>query len=425
MTRSLGPSRTLAALSFLAVLLEASFLWLRRSHPFDQNVVEVIGLTLLSGVFYLVAVFVVLQSSTHGRHGLWLVVVAALAFRATLFPLHPSLSTDLYRYLWEGRIQLAGHNPYLVAPAGPAGAGIPVPTEESLAGAEVTAAYGPAMELAFRFTALVDGVGAFKMLSLVFDLGTLLVLIRLLEVLGQPVLRALLYAWCPLVILEFSGSGHNDSLPLALLLLGNLFLITRQQALSMIALATALLGKWFAGVAAPLFLWRAHWRSVTLLLATGILFFLPYRSAGAKLVAGLAAYGVRWRNNESLYGVLLVATGEETIATGVAVGVVAGLALYLAARGREPLRSCLILLASVLFLAPCVFPWYVTWMVPFLCFHPHPALLLFTSTVLLSYHVLIDYTALGVWRYTGWLVWLEYLPVYGLLGWEGWRRARP
>jgi hypothetical protein len=406
------------------VLLEASFFGLRRSHPFDQNVVEVIGLTLLASVFYLVAVFVALESSIRGRHALWLVVLAALAFRATLLPLHPSLSTDLYRYLWEGRIQVAGHNPYLVAPYDPAVAGIPVPNEEPLAGSDVTTAYGPAMELAFRLTALADGVLAFKMLSLAFDLGTLLVLIRLLEVLGQPALRALLYAWCPLVILEFSGSGHNDSLPLALLLLGNLLLITQKQALSIIALATAILGKWFAGVAAPLFLWRARWRGAALLLATAIFFLLPYRSAGAKLFAGLGAYGARWRNNESLYGVLLAATGEEAIATGVAVGVVAGLALYLAARGREPLRSSLVLLASVLFLAPSVFPWYVTWLVPFLCFHPHSALLLFTSTVLLSYHVLIDYTALGVWHYTRWLVWLEYLPVYALLLWYGWQSFR-
>jgi len=41
----------------------------------------------------------------------------------------------------------------------------------------------------------------------------------------------------------------------------------------------------------------------------------------------------------------------------------------------------------------------------------------------LSYHVLVDYSAAGEWRYAGWLVWLEYAPVYALLLWKAFRSA--
>jgi len=112
------------------------------------------------------------------------------------------------------------------------------------------------------------------------------------------------------------------------------------------------------------------------------------------------------------------------VATGIALGIVGGLALYFALTNTEPLRASYALLAAVLLLSPSVFPWYVTWLVPFLCFFPHPAWLLFTVTVLLSYHVLIDFTALGLWHYDPWLVGLEYIPVYGLLLWQQWRARR-
>ena len=47
------------------------------------------------------------------------ILLGALPFRLTLFPLPPSLSTDLYRYRWDGHVQNAGWNPYAVAPTDP------------------------------------------------------------------------------------------------------------------------------------------------------------------------------------------------------------------------------------------------------------------------------------------------------------------
>ncbi len=191
--------------------------------------------------------------------------------------------------------------------------------------------------------------------------------------------------------------------------------------MSIAALAAATMSKWFAGVLAPLFLLRTGWRGLPVFAGVAALLWWPYRAAGWKLLAGTATYGEKWRNNESLYALLLDASGQEALAAGVAAGVLVGLALHLAWQRAEPLRATYLLMATVLLLSPSVFPWYVTWLVPFLCFFPQPAFLLFTGTVLLSYHTLIDYTALGVWRYDPWLVWLEYGPVYALLVWGWWR----
>ncbi len=422
MLRSPSRSRAvLSALALLAALLEVLFLLLRRFHPFDENIPAVVATSLAATVVYFTAAYLACRPGASGRAALLIVLLAAVAFRVTLLPLPPSLSNDLYRYVWEGNIQLSGHNPYLSPPADPALEALRTDHYHRFPGKEVLTAYGPTTQLLFRLTAALGGVLAFKLASVVFDLGTLLLLMGILTSRGLPPARALLYGWCPLVVLEFAGSGHNDSLPVFLLLLASGLIIGERRSMSIAALAAATMSKWFAGVLAPLFLLRAGWRGLPVFAGVAALLWWPYHTAGWKLLAGAATYGEKWRNNESLYALLLDASGQEALAAGVAAGVLVGLALHLAWQRAEPLRATYLLMATVLLLSPSVFPWYVTWLVPFLCFFPHPAFLLFTGTVLLSYHTLIDFTALGVWRYQPWLVWLEYGPVYALLVWGWWR----
>jgi len=411
--------RYLLRLLLLAALLEVAFLLLRRLHPWDENVAAVIGLGLAASLVYFLSTRLAFVWREPSRAALWVVLLAALVFRLTLFGLPPSLSDDLYRYQWDGQVQLAGHNPYRVAPADSKLQELRPPNYDRLPGRDVPAAYGPLTELLFRLTARLDGVAAFKLLSVLFDLGTLVLVAGLLRLRGEPPVRALLYGWCPLVVVEFAGSGHNDSLALCALVAANFLIIRQRPGASILALAAAVAAKWFAAVAAPVFFWRARWRNLLLFVAAAALVILPYRDAGWGLLRGLATYAEKWRNNESLFAVLAAATGDERVAAGLAAGVVAGLALYCLRQRLEPLRATYLLLAALLLLSPSVFPWYVTWLVPFLCFFPNPALLAWTATVWLSYHVLIDYSATGLWQYKPWLVWLEYLPVYALLLWNG------
>ncbi len=400
-------------LGVLAALLEAAFLALRQFHPFDVHVVECVALLLGAGVVYVVAAWLALRRTQSSSAATAVILLAALAFRLTLFALPPSLSPDLYRYQWDGQLQLAGQNPYLVAPD-PA---------QRLPGAGWTAVYGPLAELLLALAARLDGVAAFKLLSLSFDLGSVLVLLALLRAQKLPSERVLLYAWCPLVVVEFAGSGHNDSVVVFALLLANLAIIRGWRRVSIGALAAATLVKWFPALALPIFLRRTGWRHLAWFVAVCALVALPYHSAGLHLFTGALSYVENWRNNASLFD-LLVSAGGEMFAVAMVALILAALALSLAWRRAEPLRASYLLVATLVLLSPSVFPWYVTWLVPFLCFFPNPAFLLWTGTVLLSYHVLIDYNTLGLWHYDARLIWLEYVPVYALLLWRGWRDYR-
>jgi hypothetical protein len=400
---------TAPVLALLAALLEAVLLALRRQHPFDENVVEVVAVGLAASVVYFIAAWLAaaLQQST--RPTMTIILLAAVLFRLTLLDLPPTLSDDLYRYQWDGQLQLAGGNPYLLAPD----------AHPRLPAAGYTTAYGPLTQLLFWLTAHVNGgMLSFKVLSLLFDLGSILAVMALLRLRGLPVERALVYGWCPLVVVEFAGSGHSDSILVFGILLACWLAARGRDVLATLPLAAGALTKWFPALLLPVFFRRGGWRSLSVFAAALALGFVPYLDAGWNFFSGVRSYAESWRNNASLFDLLRAAAGD-TAATVIAALGVGGLALYLAAKRAEPLRATYLLIVALLLLSPSVYPWYLTWMIPFLCFFFNAGLLLWTATIFLSYHVLIGYRALGTWQFDPTLVWLEYLPVFALLLWSG------
>jgi hypothetical protein len=139
----------------------------------------------------------------------------------------------------------------------------------------------------------------------------------------------------------------------------------------------------------------------------------PYRSALAKAPEILSYYASRWQdNNASLYSVLAWISGSRPFAELLGVSIAAGLALWAAWKQMEPARAAYLIFGAILLLSPNAYPWYFTWIIPFLCFYPNPAWLLLTILQFLSYHVLIDYYALNIWHWRAEMVWLTYGPFY-------------
>jgi hypothetical protein len=196
-------------------------------------------------------------------------------------------------------------------------------------------------------------------------------------------------------------------------------------------LTAAALAKAFPAVLLPLWLrkadWPRSWRGWACALAavaTAAACVAPYWGALGKLRANLTYYEATWRNyHASLYSVIDWFTGKPEIAAGLGVGIVWGLALWLAARRADSVRAAYLLFGTILLLAPNGYSWYFTWMVPLLCFFPNPAWLLLTVLQFLSYNVLIDYGINGRWHFDPFLQWLTYGPFYALLMAQGiWTR---
>jgi hypothetical protein len=419
--------QTLVAFGGVAAL-EILFFVLRRLGNLKLYVIGTIAVCFAAGIIYLLALFF-FEHTGESRAALWLILAGAVLFRVTLLPLTPTLSDDLYRYRWDGRIQQVGWNPYAVKPDDPRLASFRTPDDPPLPGHDIPSIYPPLAELTFRAAARFLPVPvAFKLPFFAADLLTMFLLAVWLRSTGGRNFQLAIYAWNPLVVVEFAGSGHSDALALAALVAA--FVIIRSHPrVSTLLLAAAALFKSFPLLLFPAWLRRAGWpRSLRswgdaiASAAFAAVCFWPYRSALRQIPANMAYFESRWRdNNSSLYALLTMFSGSPDLAAGLGVGVAAGIAVWAAARRMEPLRAAYLILGAVLMLTPNAYSWYFTWMVPLLCFFPNPAWLLLTILQFLSYHVLIEYGILGIWHWQPRMVFLTYAPFYALLLWQRFR----
>ncbi len=426
-SRSLARSPVAVALVGLGAL-ETLFAILWRLGNLKLYVIETIAAGLAAGVIYLVVLYLLEHSAEH-RATFWLVLAGAVLFRLTLFPLAPTLSTDIYRYRWDGRIQAETRwNPYRVRPDDPRLANLRDPYWVEMPGRDIATVYPPLSELVFRATyRVLPGPVGFKLPCVLADLVVVALLAGWIRASGGRAFQLAIYAWNPLVVVEFAASGHNDALALAAVVAAALVIIRWRSEVSMLLLTTGALVKAFPAVLVPLWLRRAGWSrragqgwsSALAAAALAALCAWPFRSAWPQILDTLDYYQSRWHhNNASLYALLAWWSGSRDVAAGIGVGVVAGLALWAAAQKMDRLRAAYILFGTILMLAPNAYPWYFTWMVPLLCFFPNPAWLLLTVLEFLSYHVLIDYQASGLWRFRTEMLWLTYAPFYALLIWQ-------
>jgi hypothetical protein len=251
-----------------------------------------------------------------------------------------------------------------------------------------------------KFTALALAAGALYLAAVYlveqFRLGRVALLLLLLAAVKQPPHRVFTYAWNPTVLVSFAMCGHHDSLAITTLLAANLLIIGRKPALSHIFLALSFLSKFFPVLLLPVFFrevkhrWYAY---ASLFGGVVILGYLPYLGAGQRLFKGLSDYAAGWEGNDSLFRLIRLA-GNSRPQAGLVAGVLAlALVAYAVKKRMTPLGSSLFVLSGLLLLSPNAFPWYFTWIIPFLCFYPRVPLLLVSVTCMLGYAPVVAYTA--------------------------------
>jgi alpha-1,6-mannosyltransferase len=406
-----------------AVFLRIRFLGDLRAH-----VPETVMLLVLAAPFYLVSCYLVLQRAKSHGMGLLIVLMAAI-FRLTVWPLTPALSDDPYRYRWEGKLQAAGGNPYEARPADPRWSGLRDATFPRIPGKDFKAVYGPPIEQMELWTyramsALeVDPLRQafwFKLPFALCDLGAIAVLCVLLGAHGLPRERILIYAWSPLPVIEFWATGHNDSVVVLLVALALLAAIKERWTWAFVALGLAVSAKIWPVLLLPVFIgWKRNrparwWQWLVAVPIFGLL-FLPYWTNVEENLRFMSGFMGGWRNNDSLYGILLWLAGDLYRAKYTAFAIVA-IAVALLTLRQLPLdRASLWAIAIMLMVSANCHPWYLTWLLPLLVLLPVPALLLWTALVPLAYSAVISWVTLGEWQGSNAFRWYEYAPVYAML----------
>ena len=338
----------------------------------------------------------------------WQILALSLLLHALLIPTGPHLDDDLYRYTWDGKVVLAGENPYLHPPNSLDLIELWRKDQYRIPYDHVPTIYPPGTQWVFAAVTAIqpDSFAGMKLAFSAINLGVLGLLIILLRQLGLPEGRALLYGANPLVLKEVANSGHMDPW-LMLWLLASLLLLLRGRRLgATLALALAILAKWVPILLLPLYARRLRgWAWPFVLLGAILLAYLPFMGAGVALLSGLGTYGDYWIFNpgpfalvEGAVGWLAPAGGMWTprLSRALAAGLVGMGALSLAWRlpregaPAQVTRSAGLSLGLLLALSPTVDPWYLLWIAPFVALHPSAPGLAFTLLPLLSYAHYLD-----------------------------------
>src|SRR6267143_638270 len=252
------------------------------------DIVWFIKLALVQSALYLIAAWLIVRARS-ARSTLIIVLVLAGIFRLSIVFAPPYLSDDIYRYVWDGRVQAAGINPYRYIPADE--------HLQSLRDEQVYpkinrrdyahTMYPPAAEATYFLTTRISESVTWMKLTIVgFELITVWLLMELLASFGMPRQRILIYAWHPLAVWEFAGSGHIDPLAFAFIALALLARRRNWETATGISLGLATLAKLFPIVLFPALYKRWGWKMPAALAATIVVGYLPYIGVGPLRVLG-------------------------------------------------------------------------------------------------------------------------------------------
>ncbi len=354
--------------------------------------------TWIEALIYVPAAIAVLRDKgadgKASRRALVLILVVAALLRGMLL-FAPPISTDLYRYIWDGRVQHAGINPYRYLPVDPALAFLrDKAIYPSINRADTAPTiYPPVAQFVFYVvTGIAQSVTLLKAAMVGFEALAAWAILRLLRRRGMNPALILLYVWHPLPIWEFSGSGHVDAVYIACLFGGLLAAEARRPALAGLALTGLLLTKFFPVVVGPALYRRWGWRLPLTFAVAVVVCYLPYIGVGTKVFGFLGGYSEEegLRDGSGIYLWLLLghvvplAEGWAKAYLAFVALALAGLGLAVLLRRRE--RDASIAGAFALALAVTVlmsphYAWYFCWLVPFLVFYASPAVFWLTAAV--------------------------------------------
>lgn len=406
---------------------EALYVRIARLGDLRRHAGEFLLYAGLAFVVYLGVVAVLRQWTRRAPHtarwAVWSLLAGAVVFRFTLVPLTPTLSDDIHRYLWDGRVQLAGLNPYRYAPDDGALSSLRDASWALINHKDIPTIYPPLTQLAFRVGAwLSPTIQAQKLLFLTFDLALLLLLLVFLPRWGIPPVMSVIYAWHPLVVVEVAAGGHNDPLGVVCLMTGLWLWQARRRWLGTAGFALAFLAK-----LTTLLLWPFYWvraRKEFLVFLVALAAAAPWCRCSPLFTPGLGPYARHWEFNGSLYPVLVWLLGNPLVVRALSACVVMGAGWWMARRSDDLLGYTVRMIQAMILLTPVLEPWYLLWLIPLCCVRFSWMWLVFSGSTLLSYTVLIRYVSDGIWQIPLWAKLAEYLPLYAWLLWRAYERQR-
>jgi hypothetical protein len=312
------------------------------------------------------------------RRTVWVVIAIAVAARIGPLIAPPFLSTDIFRYVWDGRVQAAGINPYAFLPADS--------SLTALRDAEIfphinradtaPTIYPPAAQAVFAAIGMTaPGITAVKATMVGFEGIAMAAAAMVLSRTSLSPARIVIWAWNPLAIWAFAGNGHVDAMAAGLLAVALMLIRTRGALLSGIAFGAAVLTKFMPLAAAPALWPRGRWHVAIATALTIVALYACYASAGWRVVGYMPGYGAEEGLSDGTGIWLLAGLSRVVTLPPVAAPIyialaalsLAGLGLWVAFVRRpssdvEIWRAAGLLMACATVVISPHYPWYFAWL---------------------------------------------------------------
>jgi hypothetical protein len=363
----------------------------------------------VAGIAYLLAIRELFSTPTFPKRVLVVGLVFAAVWHLSFLLKPPGSDDDVHRYVWDGRMQRLGYDPYTAVPSNPALRTWHTPETRTLNNPDVPSPYPPGAQLFFRaVTAIHESTFALRIAFVACDLAIVLVLLDTLRSSALGSHWVLAYAWHPLLATEVAGSGHIDIVGALLLLVSAAALGRRWRATAAVTLALAIAVKLLPIVLLPLYWRRVRVRDTALaaLVLAGL--YVSYVDHWRIPIGSLGAYVRHFRFNDPVFAALeRLAAPQLSAAAAVLVGF--GTAIYF--RRTSPASSSDAFawpMAASLLCAPVVYPWYLLSLLPFLRSASTLPIIVWTVSIIPTYVVWHLRTVGRPWSVPGWVLLLEY-----------------
>ncbi len=354
------------------------------------------GVSGWSDVLFVAAVVIVLTQPVN-RATLWIVLGFAVVMRGMVLFTRPYLSTDIYRYVWDGIVQHAHISPYRYVPGDPAlgvlQARYPEIFEHINRRDYAHTIYPPVAQMIYWLATLFSPtVQAMKLAMFGFECVTAGAVITLLKLMGRRSTDVLLYAWCPLLVWEIGGAGHVDATILAFVALALLFRYREQPVMTGLFLGLAVMTKFYPLVLLPALWRRGDWKMPATLVAVCAVGYAVYASAGKLVFGFLGGYayeegldsGTRYfllDYAQRLRSLHWLTKANYQVFCVVVIAVIAVWAwrhasielLGISARVQRPafVRASMMFALALMLLFSPHYAWYIAWLVPLMALYPN------------------------------------------------------
>jgi len=363
----------------------------------------------VAGIAYLLAVREFLTRPRFPKRVIIIGLTVAALWHILFLLKPPGVDDDIHRYIWDGRLQRLGYNPYIVVPSDPAVSGLHTAETPTLNHPDLPSPYPPGAELFFRAIAAIhESIFAFKVAFVVCDFAIVFVLLDVLRRSGQAEHWVLAYAWNPLLAIEVAGSGHIDIVGVLLLLVSFAALGRRWRTVAALAFGLAVSVKLLPIVLLPLYWRRVRVRDALLTIVVLGLLYVPFLNHSWIPIGSLGTYVHSFWFNDPVFAALeRVAAPELVTGFAVLVGIVTAM-WFGRKRGESAPASFAWPMAASLLCAPVVYPWYLLWLLPFLRSASTLPIIIWTISIIPTY-VAWHLRALGrPFIVPGWILLLEY-----------------